>query len=636
MFQVGNVRFLDSFQFLSSSLDHLVSLLLKSGKDRFVHTAKYLGDDEMVFAKGVFPYAYMTCRERFHETELPPIESFYDSLNEESLDIKDYERAQQIWSHFRIDNLRQYHDHYLLSDVLLLTDVFENFRNTIFNNHRLDCLHFVTLPSLLWAIALQMTGVQLDLLTDPAAYLMIENSMRGGIATISHRYAKANNPQVPDYDDQLPTSYITYLDANNLYGAAMVEPLPVDKFRFLNENEITNFKLMDIARDAETGYIIECDLQYPTHLHDAHNDYPLAPEHINITKETLSPFAQSFVPDNWKPTPKLSPNLMDKMKYTCHYRNLQMYVEHGLIVDKIHRILSFRQSPWLKQWIDYCTMQRMRATSEFESDLAKLMANATFGKTLEQVRNRSNIRLIADCNKLTKAVSKVSFRQSEIINSELVVVKSARCQVTLNKPITVGFAILELSKLIMYRFYYDHLKREYADRCTLLFTDTDSLCCHIKTENIYQDMSNNLEMYDTSNFDRGHAQYSETNRKVLGKFKSETGSVAPMEFVGLRAKMYSLDVPNFAKHSKICVKGIKKSYVRKHVRHQQFLHVLKHQTTTESKFRTFQSKNHTVRTMEMKKICLSAFDDKRYLLSDGIRTLAYGHKDIAAAPTPIL
>jgi len=500
------------------------------------------------------------------------------------LDVKDYGRAQKTWSRFGVKNLCQYHDHYLLSDVLLLTDVFENFRNTIFENHRLDCLHFVTLPSLSWAIALKMTGIQLDLLTDPAAYMMIENSMRGGIATISHRYAKANNPQVPDYDNQLPTSYITYLDANNLYGAAMIEPLPVGEFRFLNENEMENFKLMDIAPDSETGYIIECDLQYPAHLHDAHSDYPLAPEHINITKEMLSPFAQSFVPDNWKPTSKLSPNLMDKTKYTCHYRNLQMYVEHGLIVGKIHRILSFHQSPWLKPWIDYCTMQRMLATSEFESDLAKLMANATFGKTLEQVRNRSNIRLIADSNKLTKAVSKVSFRQSEIINSELVMVKSARRQVTLNKPIAVGFTILELSKLIMYRFYYDHLKREYADRCTLLFTDTDSLCCHIKTENIHQDMSNNLELYDTSNFDRDHAQYSKTNRKVLGKFKSETGSVAPVEFVGLRAKMYSLDVPNFAKHSKIRVKGMKKSYVRKHVRHQQFLHVLKHQTTTESKF----------------------------------------------------
>ena len=130
----------------------------------------------------------------------------------------------------------------------------------------------------------------------------------------------------------------------------------------------------------------------------------------------------------------------------------------------------------------------------------------------------------ADTNKLTKAVGKVSFQQSEIINSELVMVKSARHQVTLNKPSAVGFTILELSKLIMYRFYYDHLKHEYADRCTLLFNDTDSLCCHIKTENIYQDMSNNLEIYDTSNFDRDHAQYSKTNRKVLGKFKSETGS----------------------------------------------------------------------------------------------------------------
>ena len=273
-------------------------------------------------------------------------------------------------------------------------------------------------------------------------------------------------------------------------------------------------------------------------------------------------------------------------------------------------------------------MKRMTARSDFESDLAKLQANATFGKTMEQVRHRVNVRLICDPHKLTKAVSKVTFRQSEIINDDLVMVRGAKQTVTLNKPISVGFTILEISKLIMYKFYYDYLKPKYGDKCTLLFTDTDSLCCHIETDDLHADMAQNLDLFDTSNFEQDHPLYSTQNHRVLGKFKSETGSAAPSEFVGLRAKMYSLDVPNEKKESKIRAKGIKKSYIKKHVRHQQFLDVLHTKMPTQSRFRTFRSKNHTLQTVEINKTCLNAFDDKRYILQDGIHTLAYGHCSI--------
>ena len=178
-------------------------------------------------------------------------------------------------------------------------------------------------------------------------------------------------------------------------------------------------------------------------------------------------------------------------------------------------------------------------------------------------------------------------------------VRGARKAVTLNKPISVGFVVLEISKLIMYTFYYDFLKKKYeGDTCKLLFTDTDSLCCHIETDNIYSDMWENLDFFDTSNFDSNDPFRSDKNHRVLGKFKSETGSAAPSEFVGLRAKMYSIHVPNREKDSKVRAKGIKKSYVRKHMRHQQFMDVLRTKNSTVSRFRTFQSKNHHLQTVE--------------------------------------
>jgi len=179
------------------------------------------------------------------------------------------------------------------------------------------------------------------------------------------------------------------------------------------------------------------------------------------------------------------------------------------------------------------------------------------------------------------------------------------------------------------------LKAKYGEKCTLLFTDTDSLCCEIGTRDLYDDFGEMLDELDTSNFDASLPQYSTYNRRVLGKFKSETDSVAPKEFVGLRAKMYSLYVPGDPRKSFKKAKGIQKHYVKKEVNHKQFLDVLRRdQKDTRAKFRNFKSTNHVVNTLEINKLCLSAFDDKRHILNDGIRTLAYGHYSLRKASCP--
>jgi len=178
----------------------------------------------------------------------------------------------------------------------------------------------------------------------------------------------------------------------------------------------------------------------------------------------------------------------------------------------------------------------------------------------------------------------------------------------------------------MYRFYYDVMKAKYGDRCSLLFTDTDSLCCAVRTHDIYDDFAGIANELDTSNFETDHPLYSLDNRRVLGKMKSETGSTAPKEFVGLRAKMYSLWVPEAESKSFKKAKGIQKQFVKKKVRHQQYLDVLRNvKKKTTAKFHMFRSTNHVLQTVEMTKLCLCAFDDKRYIQDDGVHTLAYGH-----------
>ncbi|GFX95332.1 uncharacterized protein TNCV_849221 [Trichonephila clavipes] len=201
---------------------------------------------------------------------------FFNSLTNENVSREDYEYAHHIWNIFQMHTLGDYHDLYVTVDVLLLSDIFENFRTLCQNYYKIDPCHTYTAPGLAWQACLKMTKVRLELLTDIDMHLFIEKGIRGGVAMISHRYAKANNAYLSNYDSSLPSSYIIYLDANNLYGWAMSQHLPTHDFSWTDED--VNF--MNVPDDSEIGYIFEVDLEYPDELHDLHSCYPLAPEKL--------------------------------------------------------------------------------------------------------------------------------------------------------------------------------------------------------------------------------------------------------------------------------------------------------------------------------------------------------------------
>ena len=183
----------------------------------------------------MYPYEYMDSFERFDETALPPKEAFYSSLTDENISDDDYEHAKKVFESFEMKDLGDYHNLYLLTDVLLLADVFESFRDTCMQNYGLDAAHSYTAPGLAWQAALKMTEVELDLFTDPDMHLFIEEGIRGGVAIITHRYAKLNVPDLEGYDPTKPNEYIVYLDANNLYGWAMSQSLPTGDFKWLDQ-----------------------------------------------------------------------------------------------------------------------------------------------------------------------------------------------------------------------------------------------------------------------------------------------------------------------------------------------------------------------------------------------------------------
>ena len=299
-FSVAQLKFLDSFQFMASSLERLVDATDKS--DFKITKSEFGSKAPLILRKGVYPYEYIDSLDRFNETQLPPIDKFYSRLTDEKISQKDYEHAQKVWEAFNCRTLGEYHDLYLKTDITLLADVFQTFRKTCMGAYRLDHLHYYTAPGLSWDSLLKYSKVELELLTDMDMHLFIEKGMRGGISMVSKRYAKANNP-LTDYDPKKENNYIMYYDANNLYGWAMSQPLPYSGFKWVKKWQERPGK----------GCILEVDLEYPKHLHKLHNGYPLTPEKLAVKKEWLSPYQTELLENNSMITiPKLVPNLMDK------------------------------------------------------------------------------------------------------------------------------------------------------------------------------------------------------------------------------------------------------------------------------------------------------------------------------------
>ena len=598
------IRFIDSFKFMSDKLKNLVKNLPDDGfniLERFYKGEKL----SLLKQKGFYPYEYMNSLERFKETKYPPKESFYSRLNGKGISDEGYEHVKKVWKVFGMKTLQDYHDLYNVTDVLLLADVFENFRNVCMENYKLDPAHYFTAPGLAWDACLKITDVELELLSDIDMLLMIEKGIRGGISMISNRYAKANNKYMDEsFIDTMISKYIMYLDANNLYGWAMSKPLPTHGFKWMKVDELETWELHSC--------ILEVDLEYPKDLHDLHNDYPLAPEQIVVNKVS-----------------KLIPNLGDKKKYVLHYENLKQYLKLGLKLTHIHRGIKFKESPWLEKYISLNTKLRTKAKNEFEKNFFKLMNNSVFGKTMENIRNRVDIKLVNDKKRAEKLSAKPNYKHCNIFSEDLVAIHMKKTKLDFDKPVYLGMCILDLSKTLMYDFHYNYIKKKYGNKGKLLLTDTDSLMYEIQTEDFYKDINKDVkDRFDTSNYPLDHPSgiLSGINKKVLGMFKDEANGDIIDEFVGLRAKLYSYKMFE-GEESKKC-KGVKKSVVKKSITHGDYKTCL---TTGKEQLRKqniIRSYEHEVYTEEVNKVALSANDDKRYILKDGVNTLALGHYKI--------
>ena len=331
----------------------------------------------LLLRKGVYPYKYMDNWERFSETSLPNKESFCSNLNMDNIEDIDYRHGNNVFKIFELKNLGEYHDLYIQSDTLLLADVFKNFRNKCLEVYELDSAHFLSLSGLTWQACLKETDIELELLTDYNMLLMVEEEIRGGICHSVPRYAKANNKYMKDYNKNIELSYIQYLDANNLYGWAMSQKLPVNNFKWIEDTSKINEKIIkNYYENSGKGYILEVDVKYPKELHDLHGDLPFLPKKMKIDK-----------------CKKLVCDLHNKKKYVVHIKSLKQALNHGLKLKRVHRVIEFNQKAWLKPYIEMNTELRKLAKDDFEKDLFKLMNNAVSGKTMENIRKHRDIKI---------------------------------------------------------------------------------------------------------------------------------------------------------------------------------------------------------------------------------------------------
>ena len=607
------LRFIDSLRFLNCSLEKLASYL--SNENKRILRSHFPNDKEfdLLTRKGIFPYDYITEMNILNERNLPTHDKFYNKMNDTNVSLDDYNHAINVFNVFKCSTIGEYSDLYLKSDVILLADIFENFRNTLIKTHGLDPAHYFTLPGYTWDCSLKHTKIELELLTDIDHIMFVEKGIRGGLSQCSNRYGRANNKYMDNYNPSEPSKYLMYLDINNMYGWAMCEPLPYSGFQWLEKCE--NFNFENIPDDSEIGYILEVDVSYPNNIHDLQKDLPMLPERVK------SPGSKHE---------KLLATLYNKSRYVVHYRNLKQAKLHGVQIDKIHRVLEFKQSPWLKSYINLNNDLRKLAVNDFEKHLYKLMNNAVFGKTMENVRKRVNIQLKNYWDGrygLESLISKPNFHRRVIFDENLVAIELKRLFVLIDKPIYVGMCILDISKTLIYSFHYDYILPKFKNNAKVLYTDTDSLIYEFKCDDIYQNMKDDIHRFDTSDYpENNRFGMPRCNKKVLGLMKDECSGCMAVECVCVRSKLYGLRMANGEEQKK--AKGVKTSVVKKTITFDDYLNCLMNYTEIKRKQITFRSKNHDVFTIEQEKIALNPFDDKRFLIKGSTDTLPWGHYKI--------
>lgn len=413
----------------------------------------------------------------------------------------------------------------------------------------------------------------------------------------------------------------------------MSELLPLSDYEWSDSDLFPDANsILNLPDESDIGYIFEVSLIYDESLHETHDMYPFCAEKRTLPQEALDILNQK--PNKIK---KLLLTLYDKEDYVIHYRMLKLALQHGLILKSVNRVLKFKQSRWLKSYIDLNTERRKEAISELDKELCKLLNNSVFGKTMENLRLHVILELVSEWEGKSGArsiIAKPNFKKCKIIADDLVIMEMGKTNILMNKPIIVGMSVLDLSKTVMYDFLYNYLIPKYNGKIETCYGDTDSFVVNVETRDIYEDIKADIHMYDTSNYPIPNAYNIERkNAKVLGCFKDELAGNVITEFIGLRAKCYAIRSFNGKTYNDNLkkAKGVKKNVLKRKISFDDYRRCVDQNFEFAVDQNSIRSIKHRVFSIQQKKVALSPFDDKRYAIKtkkNQWETLSWGNKRI--------
>ena len=624
----GNIRFLDSMAFLASSLGALVETLVKS-KCSFPILRQLVDEEEekaLLLRKGVYPYAFATSVEALYAAKrLPPISAFYSDLSEEGCTEEDYEHALKVWDKFGCANMMDYTVLYVMSDVYQLADVVRDFRQMIWSHFHLDMCRYLSLPHLAFDIMLKETGARIEHIKDIDMANYLQRGIRGGLSFVNLRYA-----------ERTESDCILYLDANALYSKAMSSPLPISGLTWMTEKELAAFDAAtDVSEGGKVGYILTVDLDYPPNLHRSHNGYPMAAESVEILWDDLSPYSEKCLQHIYGKAKhrarKLSATFLPRRKYTLHGLNLQLYLKHGLKLVKIHSGIKFRQKAFLEPFITTCTEQRARACTKSLSDMWKCLCNACFGKFIESQHKRMDCRFNRTRDRALINTTSPLYKGTLICGEDLTISFHHKKFLEMKQCWAVGFTILEISKYIMQRLYYEEVRPALGEgNVALMMTDTDSFLIRVRNHTEEEALRALRHVMDFSNLPKDHPLFDDSRARVPGYLKTEVPKASIAAAACIKAKTYSIkadrQVEEGAPSRLNRAKGVKEK-VKDRLDFDTYARCLRQVEAVEVEQRTLRSQKHRNQLLWQKKIAFSSFDDKRYQLC-ALHSVPYGSVQI--------
>ncbi|XP_045600643.2 uncharacterized protein [Procambarus clarkii] len=636
---VNTLLFLDSLALLNGSLGRIAKDHIDSGKPTTFTLAMLQGVNKaaipkLLNGKQAFCYDYLSSMSVLDEPRLPSRDKFYNTLKDEELSEKEYKQALEIFDLAQCHNIGEYLILYLKVNTGLLADVFTVWRDTLLTLYKLDISHYISLPSFAWDAFLLKSKVELDVVSDPLLYDLLCRNLRGGFTSVTRQYTNVEN-QHTGSEPSDDSSYIIYLDFNSLYGVCMTELLPRGGIRKLTHNErdiMIERGLENIACDGPKGYWVLCDtVQVSPEVARYTDELPLVLSHACITEDQISTYSKNILTEERRGLPKNNTKLiashLPQKDYLVSLDLLQLLMQIGLEVAKVHDIYEFDQEAYLKDFIETNVRERATTKCAIKKKAFKLVSNSIYSKSLTDVSKYGNKHyLVTDRKAFLKCTGNPFFKRSLLLSKDRVICTVNPKSLLVNTPVYLGYHILQIAKRRLYEFWYNVVKPAYGDKASLLYTDTDSFIIKLNCCDVFEELNKAplVDCMDFSNFLDTRPSYPISREGELGLLKSVIGTKIINQLIALRPKTYSFTTQD-GDHTCKC-KGVP-YHLQEKLSHESFQRAL--ETNTSIRFVSRSIRNVQGKICTCCSTCrgLSAFDDKRYILSP-TQSLAYGHPDI--------